>query len=172
MKKKAIIPGTFDPITFGHIDIIKRGLSVFDEVVVAIAHNPEKVPLFSAEERKELIEKVFKDESRVSVDLFDGLLVDYCHDRNISVVLRGLRVLSDFEYEFRMALINKKLAEDVETVFVMPRPQYSIISSKLVREIAMFKGQVSAFVPEEVEEALKKKVKNLEEVTSYEDERN
>ena len=157
MAGKAVIPGTFDPITFGHVDIIKRGLQIFDKIIVAVSRNPEKNPLFSSEERCEMINEVFKDEPNVEVDLFDGLLVDYCHSRDAHVVLRGMRVLSDFEYEFRMALINKKLAEDIETIFVMPRQQYSYISSRLIREIAKFGGEISAFVPDNVRIRLEEK---------------
>lgn len=152
-----MIPGSFDPITNGHVDIIRRGLLLFDRVIVAVAKNPEKTPLFNEGERCEMIAEVFKDEKNIEVDLFDGLLVNYCQKKKISFVLRGLRVLSDFEYEFRMALMNRKLADEVETVYVMPREQYSYVSSKLVREIASYDGPLSYFVPENVEQRLRKK---------------
>jgi pantetheine-phosphate adenylyltransferase len=153
----AVIPGSFDPITNGHIDIIRRGLSIFDKIIVAVAENPGKKPLFNGAERKKMIEEVFKEDNSVEVDLFHGLLVDYCRNRKVNVVLRGLRVLSDFEYEFRMALMNRKLADEIETIYVMPRERYSYISSKLIREIASFKGPLSSFVPKTVEERLRKK---------------
>jgi len=153
----AVIPGSFDPITNGHIDIISRGLAIFDRIIVAVAENPEKEPLFSGDERRRMIKEVFKDDGNVEVDLFHGLLVDYCRKRGINIVLRGLRVLSDFEYEFRMALMNRKLADEIETIYVMPRERYSYISSKLIREIASFHGPLSSFVPQNVEEKLREK---------------
>jgi pantetheine-phosphate adenylyltransferase len=157
--RKAIIPGTFDPITFGHIDIITRGLQMFDNIIVSVAENPEKEPLFSISERKRMIEEVFKNEPRIKVLSFDCLLVDFCRQQDVNVIFRGLRVLSDFEYEFKMALVNRKLADDIETVFVMPREQYSYISSMLIREIAMHKGPLDDFVPESVKLMLRKKFK-------------
>lgn len=153
----AIIPGSFDPITYGHIDIIKRGIALFDEVIVAVAKNPDKTPIFDEAERCAMIKDVFKDEKRVKVDVFDCLLVEYCQKKNAKFVLRGLRVLSDFEYEFRMALMNRKLADEIETVYVMPREQFSYFSSKLVREIASYDGPLSYFVPELVERKLREK---------------
>ena len=153
----AVIPGSFDPLTYGHVDIILRGLVLFDKVIVAVARNPEKTPIFNEEERCEMIMEVFKDEKNIEVDLLDGLLVSYCQKKNVPFVLRGLRVLSDFEYEFRMALMNRKLADEIETVYVMPREQFSYISSKLVREIAFYDGPLSYFVPENVEHKLRKK---------------
>jgi len=153
----AVIPGSFDPITYGHVDIIRRGLVLFDKVIVAVARNPEKTPIFNEEERCEMIREVFKDEKNIEIDLLDGLLVGYCRKKNVPFVLRGLRVLSDFEYEFRMALMNRKLADEIETVYVMPREQFSYISSKLVREIASYDGPLSYFVPENVERRLRKK---------------
>jgi pantetheine-phosphate adenylyltransferase len=153
----AIIPGSFDPITYGHEDIIRRGIALFDDVIVAVAKNPEKTPIFDEAERCEMIKEVFKDEKRVKVDVFDGLLVNYCQKNNVKFVLRGLRVLSDFEYEFRMALMNRKLADEIETVYVMPREQFSYFTSKLVREIASYDGPLSYFVPKSVEHKLRKK---------------
>ena len=155
--RTAIIPGSFDPITYGHIDIIRRGMVLFDSVIIAVAKNPEKTPLFDALERCEMIKEVFKDDKQVKIDLFDGLLVDYCQKNKVTFVLRGLRVLSDFEYEFRMALMNRKLADEIETIYVMPREQFSYYSSKLVREIASYDGPLSYFVPENVEQKLRKK---------------
>jgi pantetheine-phosphate adenylyltransferase len=157
--KKAIIPGTFDPVTFGHIDIIERGLELFDGIIIAVARNPEKSPLFTSQERKKMIAECFKDNPRVEVVIFDGLLVNFCNESNVKVLLRGLRVLSDFEYEFKMALVNRKLADDVETVFVMPREKYSYISSKLIREIASFNGPLEDFVPNNVILKLREKFK-------------
>lgn len=159
MKKKAIYPGTFDPITFGHIDLIKRAQEIFPEVIVAVAHNPHKKPLFSLEERVAMLKKVTAKLKRVRVEDFSGLVVDYAHKHKINVLVRGLRMISDFEYEFQMALTNRKLAPDVETIFLMPQESFSYLSSKLLKEAAFLGADLSSFVPDFVEKALKNKLK-------------
>jgi pantetheine-phosphate adenylyltransferase len=145
----AIYPGSFDPLTNGHLSLIQRGLEMFDQLVVAIAVNPKKTPMFSTEERRTLIREAVPDE-RVEVDDFQGLLVEYARRRGINVLLRGLRAVSDFEYEFQMANMNRKLAPKVETVFMMTGEDYFYISSQLVREVAMYGGSVKGLVPPNV----------------------
>lgn len=145
----AIYPGSFDPLTNGHLSLIQRGLEMFDRLVVAIAVNPKKTPLFSTEERRQLIREAVPD-PRVEVDDFQGLLVEYARRRGINVLLRGLRALSDFDYEFQMANMNRKLAPTVETVFMMTGEDYFYISSQLVREVAMYGGSVKGLVPANV----------------------
>ncbi|MBJ6762889.1 pantetheine-phosphate adenylyltransferase [Myxococcaceae bacterium JPH2] len=152
----AIYPGSFDPLTNGHLSLIQRSLKMFDRLIVAIAVNPKKTPLFSQEERRELILDAVKD-SRVEVDSFHGLLVDYVRSRNVGVIVRGLRAVSDFEYEFQLANMNRKLAPNVETVFMMTGEDYFYISSQLVREVASFGGDVSGLVPDNVNARLKAK---------------
>ena len=152
----AIYPGSFDPLTNGHVDIIDRGARIFDRIIVAILANAEKTPLFSEAERVALIEDVFKGQPNVQVETFDGLLVDYAHRKNASVLVRGLRAVSDFEYEFQMALMNRHLAPEIETVFMTPKEQFTFISSTLVREIAALGGNVSEFVHPIVVDALKR----------------
>lgn len=154
----AVYPGTFDPLTYGHVDIIQRALCIFDHLIVAIANNPEKSPLFSIPERTELIKKAMKDLApRITVDSFNTLLVEYVKSKNASVIIRGLRALSDFEYEFQMALMNRDLDKTVETVFMMPNVRYSFVSSRLVKEVFQFGGDISALVPSHVCEALEAK---------------
>ncbi|MFO7840633.1 MAG: pantetheine-phosphate adenylyltransferase [Fidelibacterota bacterium] len=157
MHRTAIYPGTFDPITFGHLDIIERAVKLFDNVIVAVADNTEKSPLFTIEERAGIIEKAVKDIPRVEVDTFDSLIIDYCHKRKATVLIRGLRAISDFEYEFQMALINRKIGKDVESVFLMPKEEYTYLSSSMIKEIAAFGGDVSCFVPPHVKERLNEK---------------
>ena len=152
--KTVIYPGSFDPLTNGHLDVIQRAARLFDKVVVAVARNGGKQPLFSPVERKTLIEHSIANLSNVSVDIFEGLLVEYVEQQSAHAVIRGLRALSDFEYEFQMALMNRSLNEKVETLFMMPRASYSFLSSHLVKEIATLGGDVSAFVTPEVKEAL------------------
>jgi pantetheine-phosphate adenylyltransferase len=158
-KRTAIYPGSFDPLTNGHLAIIQRALKVFDRLIVAVANNPEKRPLFTADERKEMIAGTIGDDPRIDVDSFDTLLVDYVRRRGVHTVLRGLRAVSDFEYEFQIANMNRHLLPDLETVFVMTGEDYFFVSARLVREVATFGGDVSAFVPENVREALQRKLR-------------
>tara|TARA_Y100000310_G_scaffold343867_2_gene453587 strand:+ start:1691 stop:2176 length:486 start_codon:yes stop_codon:yes gene_type:complete len=159
VKRVAIYPGTFDPITLGHIDIIQRALKLFDKVIVAVATNPTKKPLFSMKERMALTEKALSKLPQVEVDSFKGLLVNYTKKKKCNVILRGLRELSDFEREFQHAIVNRKLAGSVETVFVMTSAKYFYLNSTVVKEIASMGGQLDFFVPENVESALRKKFK-------------
>jgi|TARA_B100001079_G_scaffold81239_1_gene69788 pantetheine-phosphate adenylyltransferase len=152
--RTVIYPGSFDPMTNGHLDVIQRASRLFDRVVVAIARNGSKQPLFTTAERRALIEQSTDSLDNVSVDIFEGLLVEYVERQSGHAVIRGLRALSDFEYEFQMALMNRKLNEKVETLFMMPRASYSFLSSHLVKEIATLGGDVSAFVTPGVREAL------------------
>ena len=153
----AVFPGSFDPITNGHLDIIARGLSVFDDVTIAILINPGKQALFTVEERVEIIREAFKGEPRVKVDTFSGLLVDYAERVGASVIVRGLRAISDFEYEFQMALMNRHLNSRIETVFMMPAERYSYLSSRLVKEVFQLGGGVRELVPAGVERRLREK---------------
>jgi len=153
----AVYPGTFDPLTNGHVDIISRGARLFDRIVVAILINAEKAPLFSMDERVEIAREVFKDQRNVEVDTFDGLLVDYVERRHAQVVVRGLRAVSDFEFEFQMALMNHRLNPTIDTVFMMPAEQYTYISSRLIKEVFALGGRVHGLVPEVVEERLRGK---------------
>jgi pantetheine-phosphate adenylyltransferase len=157
MKRIGVYPGSFDPITYGHVDLIERAVGLFDELVVAIAHNIRKTCLFSINERLEMIRELTQHHESVIVDSFDGLLVDYVRRRNACCVVRGLRAFSDFEFEFQMALTNRKLNDSFETIFLMTHENYSFISSSLVKELIEFGGDISAFVPEVVERRLKEK---------------
>ena len=159
MCQKAIYPGTFDPVTYGHIDLIKRAVKLFGEVTVAVAHNPQKDPLFSVEERTALLKKAVTDIEGVSVVSFNGLVVDFARKNKAALVIRGLRMLSDFEYEFQMALTNRKFADDIETIFLMPSESFSYVSSKLLKEAASLGADLSHFLPSFVESALKKKMR-------------
>ncbi len=154
--RTAIYPGSFDPLTNGHLSIIQRALQMFDRVIVAVAVNPKKVPLFTEEERKELIREACPD-PRVEVDAFQGLLVEYAKKRGVNVLLRGLRAVSDFEYEFQLANMNRKLAPGIETVFMMTGEDYFYVSSQLVREVASFGGDVQGLVPPHVFQGLQAK---------------
>ncbi len=158
MTRTAIYPGTFDPITYGHLDIIKRVASLYDKVYIAVAHSTHKAPLFSEVERAEMIREVTKEFSNVEVDVFNGLVVDYAKSKNSRIMVRGIRMISDFEYEFQMALTNRKLDPSIETVFMMPNESYSYISSRLIKEIALMGADVSKFVPKNVEIKLKEKL--------------
>lgn len=157
MKKIAVYPGSFDPITFGHLDIIRRTLTIFDEVIVAVARNSQKNSLFSTEERVGLIQEVLKDEKRVTVDTFTGLLIDYVSSRGAHVIIRGLRAISDFEYEFQIAQMNSTIGHDVETLFMMTSVQYGYLSSSIVKEVCSLNGSIDSFVPLEVKAALRLK---------------
>ncbi|BAF59934.1 MAG: pantetheine-phosphate adenylyltransferase [Pelotomaculum sp.] len=156
----AICPGSFDPVTYGHLDIIGRASILFDKIIVAVSRNPTKNPIFSIEERVEMLKEVLKSYNNVEVDSFEGLTVNYAIERKAKAIVRGLRVISDFENEFRMALTNKKLACHIETVFLMTRAEFSYISSTTVKEVASFGGSVRSLVPPLVEERLKEKFKN------------
>lgn len=158
MKKHiAVYPGSFDPITYGHLDIIDRGLEVFDELIVAVARNSEKKGLFSIEERLEMLRRTVGDKPRLRVDTFEGLLVDYVAAQGARVILRGLRAVSDFEYEFQIAQMNHTVQEQVETLFMMTSVPYGYLSSSIVKEVASLKGPIDTFVPPAVREALEKK---------------
>ena len=153
-----VYPGSFDPPTNGHLDVIQRASKLFDRVVVAVARNNNKSPLFSPIERKELIEESVSELNNVDVDVFEGLLIDYVKKQNCNIVIRGIRAVSDFEFEFQMALMNRKLNEKIETLFMMPRASYSFLSSHLVKEIAGLGGDVSTFVSQNTSKALVKKL--------------
>ena len=155
--KLAVYPGSFDPLTNGHIDIIERGTHLFDKIIVAILVNIDKSPLFTTQERVEIVRDVFKGRPNVEVDTFDGLLIDYLTRRKADVIVRGLRALSDFEAEFQMALMNRRLGPNIETVFMMPAEQYTYISSRLIKEVFSLGGQVRGLVPELVESRLRDK---------------
>ena len=155
--KLAVYPGSFDPLTNGHVDIIERGTHLFDKIVVAILVNVDKAPLFTMDERVDIVREVFKGSPHVEVDTFDGLLVEYVARRKADVIVRGLRALSDFEAEFQMALMNRRLSPDIETVFMMPAEQYTYISSRLIKEVFSLGGQVSGLVPAIVESRLRDK---------------
>jgi pantetheine-phosphate adenylyltransferase len=158
MKKNiAVYPGSFDPITYGHIDIIERGLEVFDEIIIAVARNSEKKGLFSTAERIRLIEEALSGNPRVKVDTFEGLLVDYVVSRGSKVILRGLRAVSDFEYEFQIAQMNHNLKSEIETLFMMTSVPYGYLSSSIVKEVAALQGPVESLVPPVVRKALVEK---------------
>ena len=157
-KKLAILPGTFDPFTNGHSDLLLRGLRIFDEVIIAVASSQRKEPLFTIEERIELIEGAVSGTPNVRVESFVGLLMEYVRSRGAVAVIRGLRAVSDFEYEMQMALMNRRLDSRVETVFMMPSEEYSFLTSTIIREVALFGGEVKGLVPENVERALRKKL--------------
>jgi pantetheine-phosphate adenylyltransferase len=157
MSIRAVYPGSFDPVTNGHIDLIQRSSNVFDQVVVAILRNTEKVPLFSVEERTEMLEEATRGLKNVSVTSFAGLLVDYVEQLKASVIIRGIRAVSDYEYELQMAMMNRRLSNRVETVFMLPAESYSFLSSKLVKEIAALGGAIHGFVPADVERRLSRK---------------
>src|SRR6185369_14850545 len=157
MKKIAVYPGSFDPITYGHLDIINRGLTVFDEIIVAVACNSQKSSLFSFDERVDLIRQVVRDKERVTVDTFTGLLINYVSSRKAHVIIRGLRAISDFEYEFQIAQMNSCIGQNVETLFMMTSLQYGYLSSSIVKEVCFLNGNIDGFVPPEVKAALRLK---------------
>jgi pantetheine-phosphate adenylyltransferase len=157
--RTAIYPGSFDPLTNGHLDVVQRAAKLFDRVIVAVAKNESKNPLFSLDEREALVKKAVAHLPNVRTDSFDGLLVEYVAKQKARAVVRGLRAVSDFEFEFQLALMNRKLDENIETIFMMPKDTYTFLSSRIVKEIARLGGDVSAFVPEHIEMALHKKLK-------------
>ena len=154
----AVYPGSFDPLTNGHVDIIQRGARLFDRIIVAILINLDKSPLFTVDARVEIAREVFKEQVNVEVDTFDGLLVDYVHQRHADVIVRGLRAISDFEYEMQMALMNRRLNKEIETVFMMPAESYTYLSSRLVKEVYALGGSIVGLVPEIVESRLASKI--------------
>lgn len=161
MMKTAIYPGTFDPITNGHLDIIKRASRLFDLIVVAVSDNPRKEPFFSLDERKRLVQETVVNLDNIEVDIFSGLLVRYAKSKNATVLIRGLRAVSDFEYEFQMALMNRKLIPEIETVYLMPSEEYTYINSTIVKEVAMLSGKIDCFLPPVVAAALKEKMRKM-----------
>lgn len=154
----AVYPGTFDPLTHGHRDIAQRAATLFDKVIIAIAHNPKKAPIFSLEERIQMAQSAFDEQSNIEVQSFDNLLVHFAQQNQAKVIIRGLRAVSDFDYEFQLAGMNRKLASNIETVFLTPSEQYTYISSSLVREIAAMGGDISGFVNEQVGAALRERL--------------
>lgn len=158
MKRIAVYPGTFDPVTYGHIDLIKRALKVCDELILAVAHNPGKQPVFNVGERVIMLKQVTRNLSHVIVDDFSGLLVDYARKKKANMIIRGLRAISDFEYEFQMALTNRKLDDNIESIFMMPNEAYAYISSRIIKEIVRLGADVSCFVPKLVESKLRQKL--------------
>jgi pantetheine-phosphate adenylyltransferase len=155
--KKVIYPGTFDPVTYGHIDIVKRAVELFDEVIVTVAVNPSKQHLFSTVERVKMLKESLKDFRHVKIDSFDGLVVEHAKQVGATGIIRGLRQVSDFEYEFQMALMNRKLAGEITTIFLMPHEKYTYLNSTIIRNLSSLKSDVSDFVPPIVQKALKKK---------------
>jgi pantetheine-phosphate adenylyltransferase len=157
MKNKAVYPGSFDPITNGHVDIIQRGLEIFDHILIAVLENPKKQALFSTKERVEMIQELFTGHENVEIKAFHGLLVEFARSNHAKMIIRGLRAISDFEYEFQMALMNRKLDPEIETFFMMPNVNYSFLSSKMVKEVCMLGGCLEGLVPPEVEKKLQGK---------------
>ncbi|MCB1141583.1 MAG: pantetheine-phosphate adenylyltransferase [Leptospiraceae bacterium] len=157
MNSLAVYPGTFDPFTNGHVDIVKRSLSIFEKVIIAVAVNSKKHSLFSVEERIDLIRKVMKDEKNIEITELNGLTADYCRERGARAIIRGLRTVSDFDYEYAISILNKKLAPEIETIFFMASGEHSFISSSMVKEVARYGKNVNGYVPDIIEEALKKK---------------
>lgn len=163
MGKVAIYPGSFDPVTYGHIDLIQRATHIFDKVIVAVAHNLHKKPLFTIEERVSLLKESTQGIAGIEVETFEGLVIEFARRKKVNVLIRGLRMISDFEYEFQMALTNRRLAHDVETVFLMPSESYSFLSSTLLKEAAALGADISSFVPEFVERRLKDRLRRADQ---------
>lgn len=157
MKKIAVFPGSFDPITNGHIDIIERCNQLFDKIIISVAFNPEKKGLFALEERLDMIRAIYGDHENIIVDSFEGLLMDYARRVSANIIIRGLRAISDFEYEFQMALMNRRLDDKIETIFMMPHESYSYVSSRLIKEVFQLGGSVQGLVPPIVEKKLREK---------------
>ncbi len=160
MKKTAIYPGSFDPVTYGHLDVIKRAVSIFGKVTVAVSNNANKKYLFSLKERAEMLKEVTKNIKGVNVETFEGLTTQYATKKKTNILVRGLRMTSDFDYEFQMALTNRRLDEQVETVFLMPSERFTFLSSSLLREVARLKGDITSFVPSFIEKRLRAKLEN------------
>ncbi len=160
MEKIAIYPGSFDPPTSGHLDLIDRAFTIFDEIIVVVIDNPSKKTLFSVKERVEMLEKIYSAIEGIKIESYDGLLVDFARIKNATAILRGLRAVSDFEYEFQMALMNRKLNPDINSVYLMPLEEFSYLSSSLIKEVYSLGGDVSGFIPPVVEKYLSRKLKN------------
>ncbi|MCK5214015.1 MAG: pantetheine-phosphate adenylyltransferase [Candidatus Omnitrophica bacterium] len=158
---QAIYPGSFDPVTFGHIDLMERATKMYDKVIVAVAHNLHKKPLFSTEERLEMMTEVTKGIEGVEVESFDGLVIDYARKKDINVIIRGVRMISDFEYEFQMALTNRRLDQNIETVFLMPSENFSFLSSTLLKEAAALGADLSSFMPSFLAERLRERLQSV-----------
>ncbi len=158
-ERVAIYPGSFDPLTLGHVDIMQRGSSLFDKIIVGVLKNVDKEPLFTVDERLAMIRDTFRGQDNVEADAFSGLLVDYAASRKATTIVRGVRAISDFEYEFQMALMNRRLAPTIETVFMMPAEEYSYVSSRLVKEVARLGGNIAGLVPKRVEKRLYERVR-------------
>ncbi len=161
--KKAVYPGTFDPVTYGHLDVIKRGSKIFDELIVAVGHNPLKKPIFTVKERMDMLSENTREIQNTRVDRFEGMLTDYMKEMQTNIILRGIRTVSDFEYEFQRALTNRVLKTDIETVFIMTSQEYSFLNSSLIKEAVSLGGDISRFVPSDVEKLLRQ---NLPRYTS------
>ncbi len=158
--RKAVYPGTFDPVTYGHLDVIKRGSKIFDELIVSVGHNPLKQPLFTVTERMDMISNNTRGIQNINVDCFEGMLTDYMKELQTNVILRGVRTLSDFDYEFQRALTNRVLKTDVETVFIVTSQEYSYLNSSLIKEAVILGGDISMFVPSDVEKLIQQKFEN------------
>ena len=164
--KKAVYPGTFDPVTYGHLDVIKRGSKIFDELIVAVGHNPFKKPVFTVKERMDMLSKNTREIQNTRIDCFEGMLTDYMKEMQTNIILRGIRTLSDFEYEFQRALTNRVLKTDVETVFIMTSQEYSFLNSSLIKEAVSLGGDISKFVPSDVEKLLRRNLLNYQNTTN------
>jgi pantetheine-phosphate adenylyltransferase len=160
--KKAVYPGTFDPVTYGHLDVIKRGSKIFDELIVAVGHNPLKKPIFTVKERMDMLSENTREIQNTRVDCFEGMLTDYMKEMQTNIILRGIRTVSDFEYEFQRALTNRVLKTDIETVFIMTSQEYSFLNSSLIKEAVSLGGDISQFVPSDVEKLLRQNLLNYQ----------
>ena len=164
--KKAVYPGTFDPVTYGHLDVIKRGSKIFDELIVAVGHNPFKKPVFTVKERMDMLSKNTNEIQNIRIDSFEGMLTDYMKKMQTNIILRGIRTLSDFEYEFQRALTNRVLNTELETVFIMTSQEYSFLNSSLIKEAVSLGGDISRFVPSDVEKLLRQNLLNYQNTTN------